>query len=430
MRRQGTRGAPRRSATFIWLGVPFLAGLLLGWLALGWGAWPVTYRNVLPASLRASDRESYIAMAAESYGANRDAKKAQLRLESWPRVLLAQDIARLQTRMWKQDALRADQVRALADALGVEEPIPPTARPSEPVDLTRTENILVLGTDNRPELEAWRTDTIMVLALDRKTNQVGVISIPRDLYVDIPDHGKDRINAAAYVGDETGYPGGGAALAQLVVQESVGIPTQHWVLIRQEGLVNLVDALGGVTVTLDCPLYEATPDPTSSTGLKTFTLPAGQVHLDGVMAKKFATYRYVESDFGRVKRQQQLIWAIRNRALQTNILPRIPELWQALSDTFKTDLGLPDVVRLATLGVRLRAQDVHGMTFNGDVVEEYTTPEGWDVLVLKSQAALQERLSQIFAAKPLSDTGRTDGEPVKCPPPPFPVEGQQQEPGS
>jgi polyisoprenyl-teichoic acid--peptidoglycan teichoic acid transferase len=293
-----------------------------------------------------------------------------------------------------------------------------------PVDFTRTENILVLGTDNRPDFEAWRTDTIMVLVIDHETNRVGVVSIPRDLYVEIPDHAPDRINAVAYIGEKKGYPGGGPALAQRIVEENVGIPTQHWALIRQEGLVNLIDALGGVTVTLDCPLYEATPDQKSATGMRTFTLPAGPVHLDGATAKKFATYRYIETDFGRVKRQQQLIWAIRNRALQVNILPRIPDLWQALSETFTTDLGLPDVVKLAALGARLKGSNVHGMVVGSDLVKAYTTPEGWQVLLLKDRAALQERLSGLFSATPLSETGVRRTETAECPPPPYEVDAQ------
>ena len=425
MQRQRNSGVKKRASSAIWIVPLFLAGLLLGWLVLGWGAWPRSYGNALPASLRPADREEYLVMAAESFATEGgDASQARAKIESWPKDLLAEDLARLQTRLWSEDALRADQVKALADALGVEQPVAPDPRAAGPVDLTRTDNTLVLGTDNRPELEAWRTDTIMVIAVDRKTNQVGIVSIPRDLYVEIPGHGKERINSVAYTGDKMNYPGGGVALAQRIVEENVGLPTQHWVLIRQEGLVNLIDALGGVTVTLDCPLYEATPDETSATGVKTFTLPAGQVHLDGVTAKKFATYRYVESDFGRVRRQQQLIWAIRNRALQTNILPRIPELWQSLSETFKTDLGLPDVVKLAALGARLKAKDVHGMVLGSDVVESYTTPQGWEVLVFKDKAAVEEMLSQLFSAVPLAETGKRSEGSEKCPPPPFEVEGQ------
>jgi LCP family protein required for cell wall assembly len=251
------------------------------------------------------------------------------------------------------------------------------------------------------------------------------VSIPRDLYVDIPDYGKERLNAVAYIGEKKDYPGGGPALAQRVVEEQLGIPTQHYVIIRQDGLARLVDALGGVTVDLACPLYEATPDENSPTGIRTFTLQAGQVLLDGPTAKKFATYRYVESDFGRLRRQQQLIWAIRNRVLQANLLPKVPELWQALSDTFATDLGLPAVVKLARLAARLQAQDVHGAQLGKDVVEDYTTPEGWQVLVLKDKAAVQEKLAGLFSSKPLSESGKSGTESGDCPPPPFEIqEGQ------
>jgi LCP family protein required for cell wall assembly len=423
MRRQRKRERKTRGFALIWLAIPFLAGLLLGWLALGWGALPVSYGNAVPQSLRAADRETFVLLAAETFGASGDASQARSRLESWPKDLLASDIARLQERLWTEDAFRADQVRALAEALGIEQPAAPTVQPSGPVDLTSTENILVLGTDSRPEWPTWRTDTIMVLVVDRKTNRIGVVSIPRDLYVDIPGQGKNRVNAAAYIGKNTNYPGGGPALAQRVIEENVGIPTQHWVLIRMDGLKKLVDALGGVTVNLDCPVYEQAYEETSPTGLDYLILPAGQVRLDGRTAMKFATYRYIEADFGRVRRQQELVWAIRNRALQGNLLPRIPELWQALSDTFTTDLGLPDVIKLAALGARLKSQDVHGLTL-GDEVADFTTPEGWQVLVFKDKEAVQEKLSQLFSSKPLSEVGKRSSESEECPPPPFELPAQ------
>ena len=337
---------------------------------------------------------------------------------------LAEDLGRLQARLAGVDALQAGDLRALAAALGLRPLAAPVAAPAEPVDLTRTENILVLGTDNRPELEAWRTDSIMVVVIDPKIGQVGIVSIPRDLYVDVPgyDKGKERLNAVAYIGEKLDYPGGGPALVSRVVEEQLGIPTQHYVIIHQDGLIKLVDALGGVTVNLDCPLYEATPDDKSPNGIKTFTLPAGPVQLDGATAKKFATYRYVQTDFGRTRRQQQLIWAIRNRVLQANLLPKIPVLWSALSDTFTTDFDLPAVLKLARLASRLQAQDVHGMQFDEDTIEWYTTPEGWQVLRLKDKALLQEKLTGIFSSKTLSQTGKGATSTGECPPSPF--EGQ------
>jgi LCP family protein required for cell wall assembly len=404
--------------------LPLLAGLLIGWFALGWGIWPAVPKDMLPADLRTAEREAYLTMVVESFAADGKVAPAREKVASWSNAALAEDLGRLQARLAGVDALQAGDMRALAAALGLRQIKAPTGAPAEPADLTRTENILVLGTDNRPELEAWRTDSIMVVVIDPKIGQVGIVSIPRDLYVDVPgyDKGKERLNAVAYIGEKLDYPGGGPALVSRVVEEQLGIPTQHYVIIHQDGLIKLVDALGGVTVNLDCPLYEATPDDKSPNGIKTFTLPAGPVQLDGPTAKKFATYRYVQTDFGRTQRQQQLIWAIRNRVLEANLLPKIPVLWSALSDTFTTDLDLPVVLKLARLASRLQARDVHGMQL-GDTIEEYTTPEGWMVLVLKDKALVQEKLAGLFSSKTLSQTGKGATSTGECPPSPFEDQG-------
>jgi polyisoprenyl-teichoic acid--peptidoglycan teichoic acid transferase len=285
-----------------------------------------------------------------------------------------------------------------------------------PPGLDKTDNILVLGADVRPGRWMPHTDSIMVMAVDHETKQVGIVSIPRDLYVNIPGWGDDRINSAAYVGDQIKYPGGGPALAREMVEETTGIPTQHYVLIRMEGLERLVDALGGITVTLDCPLYEQTPDPKDQTKTVNWSLPAGPNFLNGKDARKFATYRYIQTDFGRVRRQQQLIWAIRNRALQINVIPRIPELWSALQDTFKTDLGPLDIARLAALGMEMDPRNVHGTVLDQEVMAPWTTPGGGSVLVVKDPAVLQTKLAGLFAAQPISELGKKQGP--KCPPAP------------
>ncbi|HSN77981.1 MAG TPA: LCP family protein, partial [Anaerolineae bacterium] len=310
MQRNPKRSSTTRLPIWIWFVLALLAGLLIGWFALGWGIWPAAPKDALPADLRTTEREAYLSMVVESFATDGKVAPAREKVASWSSEALAEDLGRLQARLAGVDALQAGDLQALAAALGLRPLAAPVAAPAEPVDLTRTENVLVLGTDNRPELEAWRTDSIMVVVIDPKIGQVGIVSIPRDLYVDVPgyDKGKERLNAVAYIGEKLDYPGGGPALVSRVVEEQLGIPTQHYVIIHQDGLIKLVDALGGVTVNLDCPLYEATPDDKSPTGMKTFTLPAGPVQLDGVTAKKFATYRYVQTDFGRTQRQQQLIW--------------------------------------------------------------------------------------------------------------------------
>lgn len=381
-----------RFAFRIWVGIgllALLAGLLVGWLFIGWYLWPVQWTAVVPADLGPEGRAQYLDLVAESYALNKNVALARARLASFPAA--------------EQEPLLADVTTRMARRL------------------ERTENILVLGADQRPGWEAWRTDSIMVVAIDAQYQQVGIISIPRDLYVDIPGYGKERINAVDYIGEKTKAPGGGPGLAARVISESLGVPTQHYARIQMAGLARLIDALGGVTVTLDCPLYERTPNDALPAGYEEWTLPAGQVWLDGDAARKFATYRYVTSDFGRIRRQQQLIWAIRNRALQANIIPRIPELWQAFSDMFTTDLSVVDVIRLAGFGIKLKPGDVHGMLLGYNVLRDYTTERGEMVLIVSDQADLAAVKEQLFLGKPLEQLGRSEsGKPTECPPPPKP----------
>ncbi len=382
--------AKRRVRPQVW--VPLLAllvGLLVGWLVIGWWLWPVQWTGAVPADLGPADRERYLDLVAESYLLNQDAGTAARRLASFPQ---------------EQQTGLLDEVRnRLAHRLNY------------------TENYLFLGADQRPGWEAWRTDSIMVIAVDPKTNQVGIISIPRDLYVDVPGYGRERINAVDYIGEKKKYPGGGPALAAVVVSDTLGIPTQHYIRVQMEGLVRLVDALGGVDVTLDCPLYERTPNDSAPKGYVEWSLPAGTVHLDGDAARKFATYRYVTSDFGRTQRQQQLIWAIRNRALQGDIIARVPELWKAMSGLFTTDLTLVDVIRLVNVGLKLKPSNVHGLVFSPSVMKDYQTDQGQQVLVIKDKAALDKAKEELFFRRPLEELGRTEsGKAKQCPPPPKP----------
>lgn len=288
-----------------------------------------------------------------------------------------------------------------------------TATPSAPPDLNNTYNILVMGVDHRPTYESWRTDSLMVVAIDFASGQVGVVSIPRDLYVDIPGRSSGRINEVDYFGDKTMGHGGGPKLLAQVVDAELGIPTQHYARIEMDGLVQLVDALGGVTVHLDCPLEEATPDDKAPDGLKYWGLPAGDNLLDGQTAKKFATYRYLSSDFSRVARQQQLIWAIRNKALSSDVISRIPELWQAMNALFETDLKLLDVITLARVGTKLDPAHVHGLVLSSNVFKDYMTPEGASVLVVRDPAALEAVKAGLFEARPLSDLGKSAAD--ECP---------------
>jgi polyisoprenyl-teichoic acid--peptidoglycan teichoic acid transferase len=300
-------------------------------------------------------------------------------------------------------------------------PLPATP----PAWASQTENILILGTDQRREGQVWRTDTVMVVAMDLQNQRVGIISIPRDMWVDIPGYGMGRINQADYLGEVRKVPGGGPALTGKVIKEALGIPTQHWVRLKYEGLPRLVDTLGGVTVHLDCSLFERTPHPTILGRYVDWSLPAGDVTLDGATAKKFVTYRYLTNDSGRARRQQQLIWAIRERALQLDILPKVPELWGALSDVFSTDLNLLDILRLARLGASLQPDAVHSLVLGTEAMGNYITPTGAWVLVMRDRPKLESEVANLFEGRPLAELAHNQAPNGKCPPAPRNFMGAQ-----
>jgi hypothetical protein len=111
-------GNVRTRPMWFWPLVAFLIGLLIGWLVIGWALWPVTWKNTLPQDLRPAERDAYLIMVAESLASNGDNALAEERLASWSRPALADDLQRLEVRLAGEDALQAEQVRALASALG------------------------------------------------------------------------------------------------------------------------------------------------------------------------------------------------------------------------------------------------------------------------------------------------------------------------
>lgn len=142
-------------------------------------------------------------------------------------------------------SLRADLAGGTAALAQVEDP---TLRP-----LQRTRNILLLGTDQRELGAVGRTDTIMVLAIDAPNHRAALISFPRDIYLAIPGVGYSRINTAFGFGEER-QPGGGLPLLMSTIERNFGIPIDSYVRIDFSGFEDVIDALGGVDVTVDCPL--------------------------------------------------------------------------------------------------------------------------------------------------------------------------------
>jgi len=249
-------------------------------------------------------------------------------------------------------------------------------------------NILLLGIDQRDYEEGpWRTDTMILVTIDPATQSAGILSIPRDLWVVIPDGFQEsRINNAHFFGDATQYPGGGPALAKKTVQYNFGIPVHYYVRLNFTAFEKLVDLIGGIDVlvdhTIDDPEYPASDGP----GFEPFHLDAGMQHLDGKTALKYARTRHDPlGDFGRARRQQQVMFAIRDKILNARLLPqllpRANEIAAALGGAVQTDLSFQQVLALAKLGTQIDRSRIKSAYVDQTVTLPFNTPDNDQVLI-------------------------------------------------
>ncbi len=241
-------------------------------------------------------------------------------------------------------------------------------------------NVLIMGIDRRPKDKCpCRTDTMMLATLDPRTLTGGILTIPRDLYVSIPGVGDDRINTANAYGDSRKLPGGGPALAEKTVEQTLGRPVHHYVIVDFSGFRKIVDQLGGIDIVvpkaINDPLY-----PDENYGYKPIHIPAGRVHMNGEVALEYARTRHGDSDFGRMKRQIQVLMAIREKALQLNVLPRLPGLLQTLWGTVQTDMTPQDVITLATIAASVKTENIKSASIDDTMTTEFRTSAGGAVL--------------------------------------------------
>jgi len=254
------------------------------------------------------------------------------------------------------------------------------------------------------------------VGIDRPRQRAAVLSIPRDLYLEIPNYGYGRINQVDYIGERiTRVEGGGPALVSLVLSQTLGISTTHWVRFEMTGFRDIVDAVGGVTVHLDCPFYEPILN-LDTNSWEYYTLPAGDVYLDGESAYWFVRLRLRESDIGRSQRQRQFLWALRDQVLSANLMPKIPALWTAFEDAISTDLTLLQVIDLIRFGVSLDAQNVRSSGITLRELQSYTTERGAAVLVINDPERVKAVIEGIWSAPAMVDAYSKNVE--ACPPAP------------
>jgi len=286
-------------------------------------------------------------------------------------------------------------------------------------------NILVMGLDRRvdePKDDPTRTDTMFVVTVDPYSKTAGVFSIPRDLLVEIPDgqdgYFKERINVAYEYGPLKNYPGGAPGLAMATIEHNFGMKIDHYVVLDFASFMELVDAVGGI----DVDVKEAVWDPsycntTDCSDLTEVYFEPGPQHMDGEQALQYVRIRYGSNDLDRIERQQDVIRATLDAALNAQLLipNRAVSIYNKFHDAVDTDISAFKVPGLALLAQDIPPEHITNISlasaveggWYGDAAVLYPI---WDQIeVLKAQLFFDAQLRSEAAFVEVQNGTQTPG---------------------
>jgi LCP family protein required for cell wall assembly len=231
---------------------------------------------------------------------------------------------------------------------------------------------------------AARSDTIIMLGVNFAAKTANMLSIPRDLWVPLTGLGTitaDRINTAYHYGELFGVPGGGPAALSTVLSTTFGLRVDRYVVVNFDSFIQGIDAIGGVDINIPKPLHDPAYPLRDGTGTIVIDFPAGQVHMDGATALIYARIRHDSSDFTRMRRQQQVLFAARDKLLSPLTLPQLPGLVQVLMGAARTNLSLQDMALLGCLAPQVNKQSIQSWVIDGNMVQDTRLQDGADVLL-------------------------------------------------
>ncbi len=253
----------------------------------------------------------------------------------------------------------------------------------EPWDGSSRVTILLMGLDYND----WRagqtphSDTMMLLTIDPINKKAAMLSIPRDLWVNIPGFDYGRINEAYFDGEVYKLPGGGAELARQTVEQFIGVPVQYYVVIDFNAFIELIDEIGGVEIVS----YQDVTVEKFGGGEEQVLLKGQKYTLDGALTLAYARDRHTSGgDVDRAKRQQQVIMAFRNRIVKYQDLPELiskaPAIYQSLSSGIYTNMNFTDAMKLGVLALQLDTDNIDRGVINYEMVIQATSPDGEAIL--------------------------------------------------
>ncbi len=253
-----------------------------------------------------------------------------------------------------------------------------TIRPGDELPAVDTAiTVLLMGSDQRPgETSPSRMDAIMVVRIEPQRQRIALLSLPRDLVVEIPGYGWARINTAtvygAYAADQDNIP-----LMRATVSNLLGIPIDYVVRMDFMGFIGAIDAIGGITIEVEQELYDAAY-PTMDYGYTTVHFLPGRQHMDGETALQYSRVRHMDSDFDRMQRQQAVVLGVLERLRTQNALTqlqRIASVTTALRDYVQTDLPEERMINLAWAFRHMTLDSIERYTLDANMVSMYVIPD-------------------------------------------------------
>lgn len=234
------------------------------------------------------------------------------------------------------------------------------------------------------------TDTIILLTVDPITGTAGMLSIPRDMWVNIPGFGYNRINTAWTMGEAAKLPSGGPGLAMKTVSQFIGVPVHYYVQIDFDTFISFIDLIDGIDVYIE---EEMTLELTGR-GRDHIDFPCcGVQHMNGKRALAYARCRKESQgcsggDVGRAERQQQVIMAIRDKVLDPKQFPMLlaqaPQVYEAFSAGVHTNMSLEDAMKLAVLAKDIPIESIkRGVIDNNMALFATVTLDGVESSVLR-----------------------------------------------
>lgn len=267
-------------------------------------------------------------------------------------------------------------------------------------------NILILGKGGADHEGPNLTDTIIIGSVKPKTGEVALISVPRDLYVELPKWGNKKINSA-YALEEEINRGRGAEFTSQVIEDIFDVPIHYYIVVNFDGFRNLVDALGNIRVYVERSFTDASY-PTTNFKTRMVSFSQGSQIMNGERALQFVRSRHggngESTDFARARRQQKIILAIKDKILTGEVLlspARLIDVVKELEKFVETDVGVSDLWRLTKFISNFGDADAKMVALNDapdNVLEAKVNEDGAYILVPKNNdwKLLQAAIKNVF----------------------------------